>query len=93
MYNTVFHAFQHFLAWLDLRVCIIAILLLTQVHCTARNSTMGVKTFFKEHYTLFHRAVLELGNYDALRYCAVDVLWRQQIKLIQVVSTSEFHEY
>jgi hypothetical protein len=25
--------------------------------------------------------------------CIVDVLWCQSIKLIQVVSTSEFHEY
>ena len=28
-----------------------------------------------------------------LLLCIVDVLWGQPIKLIQVVSTSEFHEY
>ena len=32
-------------------------------------------------------------NALVLNCCIVDVLWCQQIELIQVVSTSEFHEY
>ena len=30
---------------------------------------------------------------NSLQYPLIDVLWGQPIKLIQVVSTSEFHEY
>ena len=33
-----------------------------------------------------------LYTYGMYTYC-IDVLWCQPIKLIQVVSTSEFHEY
>ena len=32
-------------------------------------------------------------SYPSLIACILDVLWGQPIKLIQVVSTSEFHEY
>ena len=38
------------------------------------------------------RAILK-KTYHYETPCILDVLWGQPIKLIQVVSTSEFHEY
>ena len=39
------------------------------------------------------RTSLSIHSYLARTTYLLDVLWGQPIKLIQVVSTSEFHEY
>ena len=40
-----------------------------------------------------HNPNLVTSKYILSTYLVLDVLWGQPIKLIQVVSTSEFHEY
>jgi hypothetical protein len=48
----------------------------------------GVKDVQGKEIEIIHRLFLVISM-----YCQVDVLWCQPIKRIQVVSTSEFHEY
>ena len=70
-----------------------------------RNSLYFMHTYRKRSLLLYTRIMRsqsrDNGNgysnmqqsASPLRGCGIDVLWYQQIKLIQVVSTSEFHEY
>jgi hypothetical protein len=56
-----------------------------------RNLSVPSKSkLYLHYYTPFYKYKLFPSDY---RYYILDVLWCQQIKLIQVVSTSEFHEY
>ena len=50
---------------------------------------MSVKVNYEPfiHILLTYVSDLQVSTYD------IDVLWGQPIMLIQVVSTSEFHEY
>ena len=44
-------------------------------------------------HTVGERGLETYSTENILSKCLVDVLWGQPIKLIQVFSTSEFHEY
>ena len=47
-------------------------------------------------FSMVYKSHMSLNSDLALKAtgaCILDVLWGQPIKLIQVVSTSEFHEY
>ena len=60
-----------------------------------------MQTSFTEQNLVLNNQIQDVGYLNSKStthskhkgQCTVDVLWGQPIKLIQVVSTSEFHEY
>ena len=64
-------------------------------HCSLSFSLfIGLAKFFIFHFFRSRRTEnLKSSQLLSKSSCYLDVLWGQSIKLIQVVSTSEFHEY
>ena len=65
-------------------------MLILNLFCRQKQSAFIISDW--KHFCIIHKYIVNLFV-DMITTTYLDVLWCQPFKLIQVVSTSEFHEY